>query len=158
MKQSTLGDFLRTVRKAIFLYVSLASVLLIAFGALFIGLSPGEFTLQKALEWRSSLLVPALALIVGYYVGCGIAIRLHIDSWPMRTAAFLSATLAGAAFGIAALIAGHFLIGVKAEAKTIIAEPSLMASLYVLFCIGGLIISGWSYLTAGWTTWFWDFD
>ena len=156
MTRSTPGDFLRTVRKAIFHYVGLACVFLIAVGALFIGL--GDISISDIHEWRPALLLPALAVIVGYFYGWGLAMRLHIDSWLLRLMVFMAGALTGAAFGLAALIAGLYLAGLPAEAEPILRESALMFAVYCLLASGGLLISGVSFVLAKWVSWFWDFE
>lgn len=155
MRRSTVRDFLRTVRKAILAYVSLMSAIIAAFFFVAV-VATDAVAFADILKWREAILAPALALIVGFFFGWGLATRLHASS--LRLPILMLGAIIGAVLGLLTLVAGLHAAGMPSEAQSIVADPIVLIAFGLLFAVGGLLIAGWSYLTAEWTSWFWDFD
>jgi hypothetical protein len=63
----------------------------------------------------------------------------------------------GAAVSLSALIAGLYAAGMPSEVVATF-SPAMLAALYLFFVAAGLFLVAWSYLTAGWFSWWHDYE
>lgn len=156
MMQSTIGDFIRTIRKVVFFCVALSTVMIVVFGGIFFFFSVPRPGLTELSEWRGVLGLPFLAATASLFVGWGLAIRNHAHE--RRFLAFMIGAVLCPLAAVTLSLLGFSAAGVSAGFDSFTDPRALPVCLYFFFLLASFVLIPWGYFWAGWLGWMYDFD